>query len=164
MTQLNSRAACQPHTQLLRLDATQAAPPSGIKSGTTLHSNAVKEKQFRRLCSQVSVASPCLCSYQARGGCGGYTPQTSASARVRSRVWACFRGNDEKLLRWNQPDLYYSLPEIYVASSAEAQQGLIAEAGNLRRGFSGGAEGSTTTSYGQNSLATGRPSHRVCQS
>lgn len=65
MTQLNSRAACQPHTQLLRLDATQAAPPSGIKSGTTLHSNALKEKQFRRLCSQVSVVSPCLCSYQA---------------------------------------------------------------------------------------------------
>lgn len=51
-------------------------------------------------------------------------------------------------LRWNTPDLYYFLTEIYVQSSAAAQRGTISEAGNLRRG---GAEGSTTTSLAQNS-------------
>lgn len=48
-----------------------------------------------------------------------------------------------------QPDLYYFLTEIYVQSSAAAQRGTISEAGNLRRGFSAGAEGSTTTSFGR---------------
>lgn len=80
--------------------------------------------------------------------------RNSAALQPRVDVFFFPRCYDGKL-RWNQPDLYYFLTEIYVQSSAAAQRGTISEAGNLRRGFSAGAEGSTTTSLAQNSPRDG---------